>query len=149
AQVGMPGAMLSLSVDPTKPNAGVLFASLQTCGDGKVWQECSITACGPADLHACNHQETGMLPAFKPISLKELWNDQVSTNTAVAGKNYGFAKFVPPTLTKGRAYLAAASSPAPNTTLDPAPEAFGSVRVYGSLGGVIWQYTGTPCSGSS
>ena len=149
-QVGMPGAMLSLSIDPTKPNAGVLFASLQTCGDGNIWRECSPKACGKADEALCNHQETGMLRAFDPISLMELWNDQVSTNATLAGKNYGFAKFVPPTLTKGRAYLATASIPAPNTTsIEAIAPVSGSVRIYGSLGGVIWQYTGTPCGGKS
>src|SRR5262249_9717963 len=47
---------------------------------------------------------------------------------------YNFAKFVPPTVTKGRVYLATASN---------------KVLVYGSLGGVIWQATGIPCSGDS
>ena len=143
-QVGMPGGMLSLSVDPTKQNAGVLFASLQTCGDGTTWRECSPEVCGKVDDPLCNHQETGMLRAFDPISLKELWNDQ-GISTAVAGRNYDFAKFVPPTLTKGRAYLATASN---GVVVQPGVVG-GSVRVYGSLGGIIWQYTGTPCGAKS
>ncbi|MDQ6759641.1 MAG: hypothetical protein M3Z32_07220, partial [Acidobacteriota bacterium] len=121
-QVGMPGAMLSLSVDPTKPKAGVLFASLQTCGDGTTWRECTFQECFDVNSKGCSHQDTGMLRAFDPITLTELWNDQVSTTGPAAQKNYKFAKFVPPTVTKGRVYLATASR---------------EVRVYGSNRG--WQ----------
>ncbi|MBI1792257.1 MAG: hypothetical protein HYR60_32440 [Acidobacteria bacterium] len=133
-QNGMPGAMLALSLDPTKPEAGVLFASVKTCGDDTGWKDCSIELCGSPRDHVCMDQDWGMLRAFDPISMRELWNNQEDTNATASDKRYGFAKFVPPTVTKGRVYLATASK---------------KVLVYGSLGGVIWQYTGTPCSGDS
>jgi hypothetical protein len=141
-QVGMPGAMLSLTVDPNKPDAGVLFASLKTCSDGNGWRECSPEACGTPNMPVCVHQDDGLLRAFDPISLREVWNNQVSTNASAADKKYGFAKFVPPTLTKGRAYLATVS-------YDKNPQVVNKVLVYGSLGGVIWRSTGIPCFGNS
>jgi hypothetical protein len=65
-----------------------------------------------------------MLRAFDPISLEELWNDQARPSGAAGANSYKFAKFVPPTVTKGRVYLATASN---------------EVRVYGSKPNGGWQ----------
>ncbi len=108
--VGMPGAMLSIAIDSTKPDAGVLFASVKTCYDsGPKWVECSTQLCGNIDKLACFHQNRGNLRAFDPITLKELWNDQVSTRLGIQN-NYNFAKFVSPTIANSRVYLATASN---------------------------------------
>jgi hypothetical protein len=105
-QVGMPGGMLTLGVDPMHPDTGVLFASVQTCGDDLTWHECSANFCGgPTDYSQCIHQKYGMLYAFDPISLKELWNNQQD----VAPDRYLFAKFVPPTVAGRKVVLATAS----------------------------------------
>ena len=109
-QNGMPGGMLSLTVDPTRPRAGVLFASVKTCGDSAGWKECSLTLCGSATKPACVDQDRGMLRAFDPLSLRELWNDQVSTNANLADRRYNFARFVPPTIGNGRVFIATASN---------------------------------------
>jgi len=109
-QNGMPGGMLTVSIDPTKPNAGVLFASVKTCGDGATWRECSKTLCGDTTAPACIHQDLGMLRAFDPINLRELWNNQIDTTASPREKAYNFAKFVPPTVAKGRVFLATASN---------------------------------------
>ncbi len=110
-QTGMPGGILSLTVDPERSNAGVLFASVKTCGDGTVWHECSTTLCGRAsNLRACVNQDLGMLRAFDPISLHELWNNQLNTNASAADKKYRFAKFVAPTIARGRVFLATADN---------------------------------------
>ena len=61
----------------------------------------------------------GMLRAFDPITLKELWNNQIDVHANEEQKNYWFAKFVPPTIAMGRVYLATAS---------------GKVLVYGIVG---------------
>jgi hypothetical protein len=72
---GMPGGMLAVSIDPGSPNTGVLFASVARADD----------------------QMKGMLRAFDPLTLKELWNN--------AGTDYMFMKFVPPTIAGGRVFL--------------------------------------------
>jgi len=114
AQVGMPGGMLTLSIDPTRPGAGVLFASVQTCGDDQMWRACSVTLCKDATYYgACVHQEHGILYAFDPITRKELWNNQTLTNDQEAAPwryKYDFAKFVPPTVAKGKVFLATKSN---------------------------------------
>jgi hypothetical protein len=46
-----------------------------------------------------------MLRAFDPISLRELWNNQIDRFGDQAYKNYFFAKFVPPTIAHGRVFL--------------------------------------------
>jgi alpha-tubulin suppressor-like RCC1 family protein len=189
-QNGMPGGMLSLSIDPTMPDAGVLFASVQRCGtgDSNMGQfepvECSIPECpvfaagffqrhDPSDVR-CSSQMNGMLRAFDPVTMTELWNDRIDIRARsgesahTTGGDYMFAKYVPPTIANGRVLLA---------TDD------GTVRIYGSPGlsgiweftdpkwrhlddnnrtvataaaggqlyqlhldGSIWRYTGTPCS---
>ena len=105
-QNGMPGGMLSLNIDPTRAGAGVLFASSRTCSDGTAWHECSPALCGTAEnLNSCVNQDIGILRAFDPVSLRELWNNQVNTNASAADKRYRFVKFVPPSVANGRVFL--------------------------------------------
>ena len=73
---GMPGGMLSLAIDPTRPRSGVLFASLSN----------DARTDGP-----------GILRAFDAVTLRELWNN--------AGDEYLFSKFVPPTIAAGQVFL--------------------------------------------
>ena len=97
---GMPGGFLSLNIDPTGSGEGVLFASIKTCDDGTSWAECSIDKCpGPCVTPFSQH---GILRAFDPITLKELWNNKPDWG-------YDFAKFVPPTIAGSRVFLATAS----------------------------------------
>jgi hypothetical protein len=72
---GMPGGMLAVTVDPTRPDSGVLFASVARVPD----------------------QSRGWLCAFDPLSLQELWNNQAD--------DYAFVKFVPPTIAGGKVFL--------------------------------------------
>lgn len=73
---GMPGGMLAVAVDTSRNDSGVLFASVPT----------------PEGI-----QMSGILRAFDPITLRELWNN--------AGTDYHFVKFVPPTIAVGRVFL--------------------------------------------
>lgn len=84
---GMPGGMLAATVDPTKNGRGILFASIARPDD---------------------RQQYGLLRAFDPITLRELWNN--------AGDHYEFVKFAPPTCGNGRVFL---------------PTSSGKVLVYG------------------
>ena len=108
--VGMPGGMLALSIDAARPAAGVLFASVQRCqpSDGSPpFRECSVPRCrNSAD---CAQQRFGMLRAFDPLTLRELWNNQGDTFGSAENKTYYFAKFVPPTIAHGRVFLATGS----------------------------------------
>jgi hypothetical protein len=119
---GMPGGMLSLTIDPSAPGRGVLFASVQRCRPSNMnssRDDCSITRCNtprpPGDPQFgipgsnCSEQRFGMLRAFDPITLRELWNDQVDPHAANADKDYYFAKYVPPTIARGRVFLATGS----------------------------------------
>ena len=75
---GMPGGFLSLSIDPTQPAAGVLFASVQRCrrfDNDFGLHECSVPRCSQDPLN-CNEQGLGILRAFDPITLREMWNNQ-------------------------------------------------------------------------
>ena len=73
---GMPGGMLAASVDPTGSDSGVLFASIpRSEGD----------------------QSKGVLRAFDPITLRELWNN--------VDADYLFSKFTPPTIAGGKVFL--------------------------------------------
>jgi hypothetical protein len=107
--VGMPGGMLSLTIDSSQPADGVLFASVQRCAASadSPAHECGVEVCD--SLVNCREQRLGMLRAFDPITLQELWNSRVDRFANDAQKRYWFAKFVPPTLVKGRAYLGTAS----------------------------------------
>jgi len=78
---GMPGGMLAVTVDPSQPHGGVLFASLTQ----------NAATDGP-----------GLLRAFDPITLREIWNNQ--------GEAYQFSKFVPPTIANNRVYLPTCSN---------------------------------------
>jgi hypothetical protein len=78
---GMPGGMLAVSVDSTRPGSGVLFASIPR----------------PEGI-----QMQGMLRAFDPFTLREIWNND--------GADYMFAKFVPPTLAGRKVFLPTASN---------------------------------------
>lgn len=109
--VGMPGGMLSLTIDPSQSAGGVLFASAQRCRkskDERDRKECDVSLCAAA-VDNCREQRFGMLRAFDPITLRELWNNQADRFANDDEKNYWFAKFVPPTIAKGRVYLATAS----------------------------------------
>lgn len=104
---GMPGGMLALSIDPAQPAGGVLFASVQRCrvDDKEKFNECSVTRCHPSKN--CKEQFFGMLRAFNPITLRELWNNQIDKFAPrPEDKDYWFAKFVPPTIAHGRVFLA-------------------------------------------
>ena len=70
------------------------------------WHECSPALCGTAEnLNTCVNQDMGILRAFDPVSLRELWNNQVNTNASAADKRYRFVKFVPPSVANGRVFL--------------------------------------------
>jgi hypothetical protein len=109
--VGMPGGMLSLTIDPSQPANGVLFGSVQRCRESAGEtdrKECSVSLCAAA-VKNCQEQRFGMLRAFDPITLRELWNNQLDRFSRNEDKDYWFAKFVPPTIAKGRVYLATES----------------------------------------
>ena len=72
---GMPGGMLAVSIDRERTGAGVVFASIART----------------------DNQDLGLLRAFDPFTLRELWNN--------AGTDYRFVKFVPPTISGGRLFL--------------------------------------------
>jgi hypothetical protein len=72
---GMPGGMLAVSIEPGRTGAGVVFASIART----------------------DNQDLGLLRAFDPFTLRELWNS--------AGTDYRFVKFVPPTIAKERVFL--------------------------------------------
>jgi hypothetical protein len=109
--IGMPGPILSLTIDPSSPSSGILFASVQRCtqkGDrSPSFNECSFFHCSV--ITHCNEQHFGMLRAFDPITLKELWNNQNDSFASGAQKTYWYSKWVPPTIAKGRVYLATQS----------------------------------------
>jgi outer membrane protein assembly factor BamB len=73
---GMPGGMLSLSIDKSINGGGVIFATV------------------PLDAF----QTKGCLRAFDPMTLKELWNN-------ITDPQYKFAKFCPPTVANGKVFL--------------------------------------------
>jgi hypothetical protein len=108
---GMPGGFLSLSIDPTQPAAGALFASVQRCrrlDSDFGLHECSVPRCSQDPLN-CSEQALGILRAFDPITLRELWNNQTDRLGRPEDKEYWFAKFVPPTIAHGRVFLATGS----------------------------------------
>jgi hypothetical protein len=74
---GMPGGFLSLSVDPSMSGSGVIFA-------------CIPEVNAPF--------QKGILRAFDPMNLNELWNN-------ARGRQYRFAKFCPPTIADGKVFL--------------------------------------------
>jgi hypothetical protein len=109
---GMPGGFLSLSIDPTQPAAGVLFASVQRCrrldNDFEL-HECSVPRCSQDPMN-CSEQALGILRTFDPITLRELWNNQTDRlGKPEEDRRYFFAKFVPPTIAHGRVFLATGS----------------------------------------
>jgi hypothetical protein len=122
----MPGGMLALTIDPiqTQRVAGVLFASVQRCRVNKdtpfydvdtedpAFHECKVEECRTSTEHfsQCAQQRWGMLRAFDPDTLQEIWNNQSDPFTADPKvKNYWFAKFVPPTIAHGMVFLPTAS----------------------------------------
>jgi hypothetical protein len=108
---GMPGGMLALTIDPTQKEraAGVLFASVQRCrrfNDDPALHECAVERCRTSTN--CQEPRFGMLRAFDPITLEELWNnqsDQFTKDSDKRFKDYFFVKFVPPTIAHGRVFL--------------------------------------------
>jgi hypothetical protein len=74
---GMPGGMLSVTVDPTQRRAGIVFAaSTQTDATD-----------GP-----------GLVSAFDAVTMRELWNNRDE-------RPYRFSKFVPPTIAGDRLFV--------------------------------------------
>ena len=109
--LGMPGGFLSLSIDSTQPAAGVLFASVQRCrrfDNDFGLHECSVPRCNQDALN-CQEQAFGISRAFDPITLRELWNNQIDSFDKSEDKKYIFAKFVPPMIAHGRVFLATGS----------------------------------------
>ncbi len=120
---GMPGGMLALSINSAQAAAGVLFASVQRCRmakqdkafqtsrDDPGFHECSVDDCSTSkvDSSMCGEQRFGILRAFNPFTLRELWNNQSDPSVADEDRNYWFAKFVPPTIANGRVFLATGS----------------------------------------
>jgi hypothetical protein len=79
---GMPGGMLAVSVDPTKPRAGIVFAALSR----------DNATDGP-----------GILRAYDADTLEELWNN-------AGEETYRFSKFVQPTIAGGKLFLPTCSN---------------------------------------
>jgi hypothetical protein len=121
--VGMPGGMLSLSIVPNPLVAeGVLFASVQRCRPDKKdidlekedpqFHECDLDECRNSDPNftQCGQQRYGMLRAFDPLTLRELWNNQTDPHVPDPTlKSYYFVKFVPPTIARNRVFVPTAS----------------------------------------
>jgi outer membrane protein assembly factor BamB len=97
---GMPGGMLSVNVDPAGNGLGVVFASVKACN------EAGFPACtddtGPGTVAIGYGQNFGILRAFDPFTMREVWSN-------AGGERYWFAKLVPPTIANGRVFLATAS----------------------------------------
>jgi hypothetical protein len=85
----------------------VLLASVQRCKalseQETAFNECSVQRCITSSN--CAEPRFGMLRAFDPITLKELWNNQVDKFASERDKTHWFAKFVPPTMAHGRVFL--------------------------------------------
>jgi len=81
---GMPGGMLAVVVDPGRASGGVVFGSIARVPD----------------------QDRGILRAFDPVTLKELWNNEAD--------HYAFAKFVSPTIAGKRVLLPTAERRIPH-----------------------------------
>jgi hypothetical protein len=96
----MPGGMLSVNVDPGANGLGVVFASVKACN------EAGFPACnddtGPGTFPIGYGQNFGILRAFDPFTMREVWSN-------AGGERYWFAKLVPPTIANGRVFLATAS----------------------------------------
>ena len=94
---GMPGGFLSVNIDESRPNFGVVFGSVPECRtedrNGKPFE--------------CADQRYGALRAFDPFTMKEIWNNRGMNGHAL--DDYWFAKYVPPTIAAGRVFLATAS----------------------------------------
>jgi uncharacterized repeat protein (TIGR03806 family) len=83
---GVPGGIVSLSANGSKPGSGILWGVHQLGGDANHETR-------PGLLHAYDAQDVS----------RELWNsDQIIERDAVGG----FAKYVPPTVANGKVYLA-------------------------------------------
>jgi hypothetical protein len=87
---GMPGGMLSVNVDHSGNDLGVVFASVEIC-DEPQYPGCDV------------QQDFGVLRAYDPFTMTQVWND---TNEP---DKYWFAKLVPPTVANGRVFLATRS----------------------------------------
>jgi hypothetical protein len=87
---GMPGGMVSVNVDRSGNDLGVVFASVKTCDE--------------PNYPSCNSQQDfGVLRGYDPFSMSQIWND-----TPEPAK-YFFAKLVPPTIANSRVFLATGS----------------------------------------
>jgi hypothetical protein len=87
---GMPGGMISVNIDHSGDDLGVVFASVRICNEPQY---------DPCD----QHQDFGALRAYDPFTMKSLWDDTKEPD------KYWFAKLVPPTIANGRVFLATAS----------------------------------------
>jgi outer membrane protein assembly factor BamB len=81
----MPGGMLSLSAQGSDQTTAVIWASLPKHDDAFV-----------SDV-------PGVLRAFDPYTLIEIWNNE-------SEPQYNFAKYCPPTVANGRVFLATFSN---------------------------------------
>jgi hypothetical protein len=93
---GMPGGMLSVNVDPTQTNSGVVLGSVPECRKDANHRD-----------FECIDQRYGALHVFDPMTMEEIWNNRGMNG--LAKDDYWFAKFVPPTIAVGRVFLATAS----------------------------------------
>ncbi|GKQ52627.1 hypothetical protein [Bradyrhizobium sp. Ce-3] len=87
---GMPGGFISVNVDPTGGSSGVVFASAEIC-DEPGYPSCRTS------------QDNGVLRAYDPFTMRQLWNDTTEP------QKYWFSKLVPPTIAGNRVFLATRS----------------------------------------
>jgi hypothetical protein len=87
---GMTGGMLAVSANGTNAGTGILWASHQFTGDAN-------QAVRPGILHAYDAQNVN----------NELWNSEQNSARDSLGQ---YAKFVPPTVSNGKVYLATFSN---------------------------------------
>jgi len=81
---GMPGGMLSVNMDPSGPQLGVVFASVKVCHQS-------------VDPRCDDTQNFGILRAYDPFTMEQLWCN--------SHDQYWYAKFVAPTVAADRVFL--------------------------------------------
>ena len=81
---GMPGGMVSVNIDPTGPQLGVVFASVKVCHKS-------------VDPRCDDTQNFGILRAYDPFTMEQLWCNE--------DDQYWYAKFVAPTVAADRVFL--------------------------------------------
>ncbi len=93
---GMPGGMVSVNIDG-ESGTGVVFATVQDCREDP--QADPTSRADPRSR--CADQRFGILRAFDPFKLQEVWN----SHGMGASDEFWFAKFVPPTIAEGRVFV--------------------------------------------